>query len=348
MATLPTNAHLTDNARTKAEAKTDIGLMRDVIAQIGGSEAWSTAKTLTIASGSVTPSMNHHIIETEGAAATDDLTTIATTNLPEGHVLRIRMATAGHVVVVKHASGGAGKVYLASDVDFTLDAVDKYLDVVREGTDWYEVGRCWGADKTGAEFLAFSGHGTAAALDVGTTANKVVQLNASAQYPANDGSLITNLRPRPYYLKVTEKFSNGTNGGGSSAGYNKRILNTINENEITSGVSLASGQLTLPAGTYYFRASAPAVGAFGHKLTLYETTAVIARIYGQNAYSSLDDLSNEFATLSEVCGKFTIAVSKIFELQHYITNAVASVGLGIAVGGTSGDEVYAQIELWKV
>ena len=35
--------------------------------------------------------------------------------------------------------------------------------------------------------------GTAAALDVGNTANDVVQLNASAQLPALDGSLLTNL-----------------------------------------------------------------------------------------------------------------------------------------------------------
>ena len=35
--------------------------------------------------------------------------------------------------------------------------------------------------------------GTSAFLDVGTTANKVVQLNSSAQLPALDGSLLTNL-----------------------------------------------------------------------------------------------------------------------------------------------------------
>jgi hypothetical protein len=35
--------------------------------------------------------------------------------------------------------------------------------------------------------------GTAAALDVGTTANKVVQLNGSGQLPAVDGSLLTNV-----------------------------------------------------------------------------------------------------------------------------------------------------------
>ncbi len=37
------------------------------------------------------------------------------------------------------------------------------------------------------------GLGTAAVLDAGTSGNNVVQFNASAQYPANDGSLITNI-----------------------------------------------------------------------------------------------------------------------------------------------------------
>jgi hypothetical protein len=44
------------------------------------------------------------------------------------------------------------------------------------------------SDLTGTPTL-----GTAAALDVGTSANNVVQLNGSAQLPAVDGSLLTNL-----------------------------------------------------------------------------------------------------------------------------------------------------------
>ena len=37
------------------------------------------------------------------------------------------------------------------------------------------------------------GLGTAAVLNTGTAANEVVKLNATAKYPANDGSLITNI-----------------------------------------------------------------------------------------------------------------------------------------------------------
>ena len=48
------------------------------------------------------------------------------------------------------------------------------------------------SDLTGAPTL-----GTAAALDVGTSANNVVQLNGSAQLPAVDGSQLTNLPSAP-------------------------------------------------------------------------------------------------------------------------------------------------------
>lgn len=41
------------------------------------------------------------------------------------------------------------------------------------------------------------GLGTAATLNVGTSANNIVQLNASAKLPAVDGSLLTNIAPFP-------------------------------------------------------------------------------------------------------------------------------------------------------
>lgn len=50
--------------------------------------------------------------------------------------------------------------------------------------------------------------GTAAALDVGTTANKVVQFTAATKYPAVDGSLITNLTSE--YTTDTVTTSNNT------------------------------------------------------------------------------------------------------------------------------------------
>jgi hypothetical protein len=46
-------------------------------------------------------------------------------------------------------------------------------------------------------------------------------------------------------------------GGTSTSSYTKRDLNTVVTNEI-AGASLSSNQITLPSGTYYINASAPA------------------------------------------------------------------------------------------
>ena len=351
MTVLPTRAHLTDVANVKSDSSVDFGDLRDVIAELGGHESWSTANSLTIASGSVTPAAagpDFCLIETEGGAASDYLTTIATTNRPQGREITLRMKTAGHTVIVDHA---AANILLATDADFSLDVVDKYLVLRLDGTNWCEIDRCWGADKTSAEFRTFQGHGTAAALDVGTTASKVLQLNGSAQIPAVDGSLLTGLRQRGLRAKIVERQPNGTAAGTSiGATYNKRNLNDKSTyggyDEI--GITLASGQMTLPAGTYYFRATAPAAAATGHKLTLYETTATVARIVGQACRSTTDYDGNPIISTATVCGRFTIASALIFELRHYISTGLATSGLGAAVSGGSGDEIYAVIELEKV
>jgi hypothetical protein len=55
------------------------------------------------------------------------------------------------------------------------------------GAEWVDAQLAY-SDLSGAPTL-----GTAAALDVGTAANNVVQLNGSAQLPAVDGSLLTGV-----------------------------------------------------------------------------------------------------------------------------------------------------------
>lgn len=63
----------------------------------------STDTTLTIASGAVTKTRARHMIETEGAAAADDLDTI--NGGAEGDDLFIELAAAAHAVRVRHAQG---------------------------------------------------------------------------------------------------------------------------------------------------------------------------------------------------------------------------------------------------
>jgi hypothetical protein len=125
----------------QGSAKTLLEQLRDVVAELLGGSAGTT---LTIAGGAVTPTRATHRIDTEGAAGTDDLDTIAQDNHGESRLLLLRAANAAHVVTVRHNIGGAGKVLLNDGASFVLNSTKKWLLLMREGTTWIEVDRFYG------------------------------------------------------------------------------------------------------------------------------------------------------------------------------------------------------------
>jgi len=137
--------------------------------------------------------------------------------------------------------------------------------------------------------------------------------------------------------------TSGTAGGTSTAGTTAaRTLNTTHTNTIT-GCSLASNQITLTAGTYRIRASAPAFICDKHKLRWYNVTDAAYSVEGTSSYS--DAATNVVQTDANLVGRFTIAGTKVFELRHYIQSGRATNGLGVTIG--QGTEVYAQVEIIK-
>lgn len=144
---LPAAAYLSDAGRTVPEMKAAFDAQRNFIANmIGG----ATREALTIASGTVTPgdgtSGGAIIVDTEAAAASDDLANIALTNVPDGMFLYIFFANASRVVTVKHNAGGSGQIQLVNSADFVGDALDKWLLVQRRSTTMVEVARSYGVD----------------------------------------------------------------------------------------------------------------------------------------------------------------------------------------------------------
>lgn len=109
------------------EAKTDTIL--------GG----SPETTLTIATGVITPTLGSHAVDTEAAAATDDLTNILTTNLNDGNLLLIHSVSAARVITIKHNAGGAGQVSLSLGVDLVLESPNEWVFLKRSGADWVQV-----------------------------------------------------------------------------------------------------------------------------------------------------------------------------------------------------------------
>lgn len=84
--------------------------------------------TLTISSGAVTVTGGHHVVDTEGAAATDDLTTLS--GMADGQVVFIRAASSDRVVTIKHA---VGNIRLNGGIDFALDTPQKGVLFVASG-----------------------------------------------------------------------------------------------------------------------------------------------------------------------------------------------------------------------
>lgn len=93
-----------------------------------------TNTTLTIASGAVTATTAFHAIDTESAAASDDLDTIS--GGETGQVLYIHAANDARTVVAKD---GTGNLKLAGDC--TLDNSEDTLTVIYNGTNWLELAR---------------------------------------------------------------------------------------------------------------------------------------------------------------------------------------------------------------
>lgn len=143
-------------------------------------------------------------------------------------------------------------------------------------------------------------------------------------------------------LHVRDEKASGTAGGTATSGaWRTRTLNTSKVNTI-SGASLASNQITLPAGTYYLEASAPAVVSDSHQARLYNVTDSVELVLGTSEFNVNTDASQ---TTSLVVGQFTLTAAKVLELQHQVQTTRASNGFGVA--HTFGVNVYADVRIWR-
>lgn len=140
---------------------------------------------------------------------------------------------------------------------------------------------------------------------------------------------------------IRQESSSGTQGGTATSGsWQTRTLDTIKTNEV--GGSLSSNQFTLPSGTYFIFASAPAQDVIANRIKLYNISDSSDVMYGTNSYS---DGGND-GMRSFLSGRFTITASKTFEIQHRVNRTNASFGYGIANGYAV--EVYTDALIWKV
>lgn len=135
----------------------------------------------------------------------------------------------------------------------------------------------------------------------------------------------------------------GTQSGASVASsFQKRTLNTTVVNTIT-GCTLTSSVIELPAGTYTATAFAPFHDSESIKIRLRNTSDNTDAIMGVTGFSG-----NEGTFNAVLQGVFTIAATKNFELQYYVSLGQLTNGLGQRLNVAGIDEVYATIEIVQI
>lgn len=196
-----------------------------------------------------------------------------------------------------------------------------------------------------SNYALISSLGTAAAKNTGTAVGQIPLLETGGKLPAVDGSQLTHVQGfrAPDFWARDEKASGTAGGGSTAATYVTRALTTVKRNILGSAASLDNNQITLPAGNYYIRYSAPVAGAVGvHHAAIYDVNSATYLGYGANSTCAASNSSNSF-------GERYIESSTpiLLELRHRTAATVATSGFGIAT--SFGDvEVYGDVQIWKV
>lgn len=143
---------------------------------------------------------------------------------------------------------------------------------------------------------------------------------------------------------LQDQKASGTNGGGSSVGWQTRTLNTSVLDQI--GVNLTTNQFTLPAGTYYVQISTPATQVNNHRCRLYNVTTSSTVLLGTSEIAQNATPGN-MTNRSFIDAYFTNASSGTYRVDHYCATAFANNGLGS--NASSGDvEIYTTVKIIKI
>ena len=156
------------------------------------------------------------------------------------------------------------------------------------------------------------------------------------------------------YIHVVEEQAATSDSGNAvnatAYTFNDLILNTIKKNKI-SGASLASNQVTLPAGTYIATAIIPCHGLGGTRTArcrLYNNTNSTVIAYSNQAYLQGSDNKNY---MSIVKVEFTLSATSNISLQGAAsTNSVLDFSWGLANSDSFGasNQIYSELVIWKV
>lgn len=329
-----TAANAFRNAANQGVGKQAFEDLRDFVAQMMGGAAEST---LTIAAGVVTPTSGLHSIDTEAAAATDDLDTLAQTNLQDGQFVTISLANAARLVRVRHNIGGAGKVLLKGGSHFTLANTDSFLMLKRAGTTWIEIARFTGPlrERLMANrdyFVRTDGNDGNDGLS-NTAGGAFLTLQAA-------WDAVAALDVAGFTVKI--RIANGTYNGALSI--NKAPLNAAFGTIVIEGQN-STGAILAVTSANAISVTAPATGLVIKDLKITVTTSGNA-IFVNHPGAAINNINNvEFGACANThirCDDGKILISSNYSIsgaaqQHFIVQlggALEVASLTVTVTGT--------------
>ena len=145
------------------------------------------------------------------------------------------------------------------------------------------------------------------------------------------------------YVRVSDVKALNVDGGDSVAAWTTRDLNTIVDEDGVA--SLVSDQVTLAAGRWRCRISAPAYTVGNHRIRLQNITGGSTIQLGTTTFSNG---TNGDMTRSSVETEFSIAAGQALAVQHRSSLVVATLGWGTAANLGSTVEEYTIAEFWRI
>lgn len=299
----------------------------------------------TISSGAIVADKTLITVDTEAAAASDELDNL--TSPASGDYMIIKIANAARTVVVRDTGGGTGNIRTPAGTNITLSLTTQLMMLVYNGTTWNVINDPTGGGSfapTNATYITQTANGTLSAeqalssLSTGlmkvTTATGVISTAVSG----------TDYAPAKKVAIIVDQKTTATDGGGASATtWNARDLNT-EVSDADSIVSISSNKFVPISGTYLIIAEAPAYQCGAHRIRLYNVTAAAVVKEGISVRSSAADGISMCAKLTH---RFTANGTDEYRIDHYTVTANAGDGLGIAVGDGSAER-YLEIYLEKL
>ena len=173
-----------------------------------------------------------------------------------------------------------------------------------------------------------------------TSDKKIIDLDAE----------ILATAPKSEYIRFEFRLSSSSNGGVMSAGvWNTRTINLLAQDD-TGQASLATNQMTLPAGTYDCRAAAVHNDCGFALIRLQDVSNAATLIQGIMGAPTIDPTGEN--ELAWAMGRFVLTAPTTLEVQHRIqaqpAEADVAQGEPRATSIGAGDNVYLTAEFWRV